>query len=163
MPRPAHALDETDRALLVALQDDCKRSLAELGLAVGLSAPSVLERVRRLEEQGVVRGYHAQVDAKKVGLDVGAFIGVGIAHPRQIAKFEARVAKMPEVIECHHVTGRHTLMLKLRTTNTDALAALIGQIRELPGVERTETMVVLATQFEHARIAVPGAPHGAKR
>src|SRR5512142_3016074 len=131
MARPAHALDDTDRALLVALQDDCKRSLAELGLAVGLSAPSVLERVRRLEEQGLVLGYHAQVAPQKVGLDIGAFIGVGIDHPRAIPKFEEKVGKMPEVLECHHVTGRHTLMLKVRTTNTESLAALIGHVREL--------------------------------
>lgn len=157
MARPAHVLDDVDRALLVALQADCKRSLAELGVAVGLSAPSVLERVRRLEEQGTVRGYHAQVDARKVGLDLGAFIGVGIDHPRAIPKFEAKVAHMPEVLECHHVTGRHTLMLKVRTENTESLASLIGKVRELPGVARTETMVVLATQVERVEVPVPGA------
>ena len=99
----------------------------------------------------------------KVGLDIGAFIGVGTDHPRAIPKLEAKLARMPEVLECHHVTGRHTLLLKVRTTNTEALAALIGRLRELPGVARTETMVVLATQLERPQVLVPGPRASAKK
>jgi Lrp/AsnC family leucine-responsive transcriptional regulator len=108
-----------------------------------------------LEEAGVVRGYHAEVSPKAVGLDIGSFIGVGIDHPRSIPGFEKHIADMPEVLECHHVTGRHTLMLKVRTADTDSLHHLISRLRELPGVARTETMVVLATQIERSRLALP--------
>ncbi len=153
-----HALDDTDRALLEALQDDCKRSLAQLGEGVGLSAPSVLERVRKLEQAGVVRGYYAVLDPRAAGLDIGAFIGVGIDRPAHIATFERAVLSMPDVLECHHVTGRHTLVLKVRTENTESLQRLISALRELPGVERTETMVVLATQMERTRVAIPKPP-----
>lgn len=162
MTRAADAtspLDTTDRTLLNALQDDCKQSLADLGGLVGLSPPAVLERVRKLEEAGLVRGYHAVLDARRLGLDIGAFIGVGIDHPRSIAKFESAVEKIPAVLESHHVTGRHTLLLKVRTQNTESLHQLIGAIRELPGVARTETMIVLATQMERQRIEIP-EPHG---
>lgn len=146
------SLDHVDRALLRALQDDCKRSLADLGAEVELSPPAVLERVRKLEEAQILTGYHASVDPRKVGLDIAAFIGVGIDHPRSIDKFEASIAAMPEVLESHHVTGRHTLLIKLRTENTESLHRLISAIRALPGVARTETMIVLATQHERQQI-----------
>ena len=148
-------LDTTDRSLLAAIQEDCKQSLAELGQLVGLSAPSVLERMRKLEEAGLVRGYHAHLDARRIGLDIGAFIGVGIDHPKRIAAFEKELAQIPDVLECHHVTGRHTLMLKVRTENTESLHKLIQQLRELPGVARTETMIVLATQMERTTLPIP--------
>jgi Lrp/AsnC family leucine-responsive transcriptional regulator len=153
--RAIPSLDEVDRALLVALQEDCKQSLAELGGKVGLSAPTVLERVRKLEQAGVVTGYHAALDPRLAGLDIGAFIGVGIDHPRSIPTFEEAVLGMPEVLECHHVTGRHTLMIKVRTENTESLHRLISSIRELPGVARTETMVVLETQLERQSLPLP--------
>jgi Lrp/AsnC family transcriptional regulator, leucine-responsive regulatory protein len=158
------SLDDVDRALLRALQDDCKRSLADLGAEVELSPPAVLERVRKLEESGILTGYHATVNPRKVGLDIGAFIGVGIDHPRSIPKFEAAILALPEVLESHHVTGRHTLLLKIRTENTESLHQLIGAIRELPGVARTETMIVLATQHERQRIPLrdPAGPAGHK-
>ena len=147
-----HELDDTDRALIAALQDDCSQSLAKLGEGVGLSAPSVLERVRKLEQSGLVRGYHASIDPRLLGLDIGAFIGVGIDHPRHIATFEAAILDIPEVLECHHVTGRHTLMLKVRTANTESVHKLIGVIREQKGVVRTETMIILGTQLERANL-----------
>jgi Lrp/AsnC family leucine-responsive transcriptional regulator len=155
MSHEQHDLDGVDRALLGLLMDDCKQSLAALGEKVRLSPPSVLERVRKLEEAGVVRGYHAEVSPKAVGLDIGSFIGVGIDHPRSIPGFEKQIADMPEVLECHHVTGRHTLMLKVRTADTGSLHTLISRLRELPGVARTETMVVLATQIERSSLALP--------
>lgn len=148
-------LDAIDRALLEALQEDCKQALAKLGERVGLSAPSVLERVRKLEQSGLVTGYHASVDPRLAGLDVGAFIGVGIDHPRSIPAFEEAVLAMPEILECHHVTGRHTLMIKVRTASTASLHKLISALRELPGVARTETMVVLETQLERQTIPLP--------
>jgi Lrp/AsnC family leucine-responsive transcriptional regulator len=149
------SLDAIDRALLRALQEDCKQPLAKLGERVGLSPPSVLERVRKLEQAGLVRGYHASLDPRLAGLDIGAFIGVGVDHPRAIAAFEASVLALPEMLECHHVTGRHTLMLKVRTTDTASLQRLISTLREVPGVERTETMVVLETQLERQSIPIP--------
>lgn len=152
---PPPTLDAIDRALLDALQDDCKQPLAKLGEQVGLSAPSVLERVRKLEQSGLISGYHAVVDPRLLGLDVGAFIGIGIDHPRSIAGFEQAVLAMPEVLECHHVTGRHTLMIKVRTQNTESLHRLISMLRELPGVARTDTMVVLETQLERQRLVLP--------
>ena len=151
-------LDEIDRRLLRALQDDCRQPLTKLGELVDLSPPAVMERVRRLEARGLIRGYNAVLDARAVGLDIAAFIGVGIDHPRHIDAFEKAAEAMPAVLESHHVTGRHTLMLKVRTRDTASLHLLISALRELPGVDRTETMIVLDTKLERQTIEIPPPP-----
>lgn len=147
-------LDSIDLALLRELQADAKMSLNRLGERVGLSAPSVMERVRKLEQAGVITGYHAQVDARRVGLDIAAFIGVSINAPPAIREFEGWVQGEPEVLECHHVTGAHTLLLKVKAHNTEALEQLISRIRSISGVERTETMVVLSTHTERTAVSL---------
>ena len=150
-----YVLDGIDRQLLGELQADSKRSLKEIGAAVGLSAPSVLERVRKLENAGVIRGYHALLDARKVGLDISAFIGVSISNPQLLSAFEEWVDSIAQVMECHHVTGGHTLLLKVKTQNTEDLEQLISRVRSMEGVASTETMVVLSTHTERVEIALP--------
>src|SRR5688500_11275629 len=147
-------LDQIDVQLLLMLQDDCTTSLAKLGQVVDLSAPSVMERIRKLEEAGIIRGYTALLDARGLGLDITAFIGVGIAYPKGIDSLAKLVADTPAVLECHHVTGTHTMLLKIKTRNTASLEQLISRIRSTEGVERTETMVVLSTLAERVRLAL---------
>lgn len=144
--------DSVDLQLLKLLQEDCKIPLAKLGEAVGMSAPSVMERIRKLEAAGVIKGYKALIDARRVGLDITAFIGVNINYPKAIDEFERSVAQIPSVLECHHVTGAHTMLLKIRTENTASLEKLISEIRATPGVDRTETMIVLSTQTERTEL-----------
>lgn len=161
-------LDGIDRQLLKELQQDSKRSLKDIGASVGLSAPSVLERVRKLESAGIIKGYQALLDARKVGLDIAAFIGVSIVTPKQLNLFEHWVESVPQVMECHHVTGGHTLLLKVKTRNTKDLEGLISRIRSMEGVATTETMVVLSTHTERAAVALPaddsnGEPRRRKR
>jgi Lrp/AsnC family leucine-responsive transcriptional regulator len=148
--------DDVDMQILGLLQKDCKMPLAKIGATVGLSAPSVIERIRKLEYGGVIIGYHARLDARRVGLDVTAFIGVAISHPRLIAEFETEVAKLADVLECHHVTGAYTLLLKVKTATTATLEQLISRVRSIDGVARTETMVVLSTHTERAQLGLDG-------
>lgn len=145
-------LDAIDLRILDLLQDNCKQSLATLGEQVQLSAPAVMERVHKLEEAGVIRGYSAVVDARALGKDVAAFIGVSLSHPRDIERFHDSLTGVPDVLESHHVTGEFTLMLKVKTRNTGTLERLIDAIRGLEGVHRTETIVVLSSQRETLRI-----------
>ncbi len=152
--RPQGECDAIDRSILSLLQDNCKRPLAAIGEKVGLSAPAVVERIHKLEEAGVITGYSALLDARRLGVDVTAFIGVASDQPRAIGDLEARVAELDEVQECHHVTGQHTLLVKVKTRNTESLEDLIERVRALPGVSRTETMVVLSTSIERMRIAL---------
>src|ERR1700724_22842 len=98
-------LEAIDLQILDLLQDQGRIPLVKLGEQVGLSSPSVIDRVKKLEDNGIITGYHASVDARKLGKDVTAFIGVSIAHPKTINLFEESVAQMPDVLECHHVTG----------------------------------------------------------
>jgi len=156
-------LDEIDAQLLEELQRDCKTPLAKLGERVGLSAPSVMERIRKLEQGGVIRSYEAVVDGRRVGLDVTAFVWVALNYPRYKGAFEEEVVRLPAVLECHHVTGGSSLLLKVRARNTAQLEGIISQLRNIDGVERTETNVVLSTQKERGPIPIPepetaGAP-----
>ncbi len=146
-------LDAIDLQIIGLLQEHGRIPLVKLGEQVGLSAPSVNERVKKLEDGGVIIGYHATVDATRLGKDVTAFIGVSIVHPKTISLFEESVALLDDVLECHHVTGQHTLMLKVKTENTSSLERLISAIRSIEGVARTETMVVLSTHTERGLIS----------
>jgi Lrp/AsnC family leucine-responsive transcriptional regulator len=158
-------LDEIDLRILGMLQDDCRASLARNGEAGWLSAPSVLERVKKLEAARVIQGYHAQLDARLLGLDVTAFIGVSTSRPEIIERIEQQLGDLDEVQECHPVTGEHTLLLKVKTANTSTLERLITRVRSLDGVARTETVVVLSTHTERSQVelypTVP--PAGGKR
>jgi Lrp/AsnC family leucine-responsive transcriptional regulator len=147
-------LDDIDVRILAALQEDCRTPLTRLGERVGLSAPSVLERIKKLEAARVVTGYHAALDARRLGLDVTAFIGVLSSSADLIERFEECITSMDEVLECHHVTGEFTLLLKVKTASTSSLERLISRIRALDGVARTETIVVLSTLAERMHLGL---------
>jgi Lrp/AsnC family leucine-responsive transcriptional regulator len=151
----AHHTDGTDSDILTLLQRDCQMSLAAIGEKVGLSAPSVLERIKKLEAMGIIRGYEAVLDARRLGLDITAFIGVGISHPNFIESFLAHVASLESVLESHQVTGSYTVLLKVKTQNTSTLGDLIAGINRIEGVTRSETTVVLSTHTERTAIVVP--------
>src|SRR5881628_2181055 len=147
-------LDDIDLRLLALLQEDCRTPLVRLGEQVGLSAPAVLERIKKLEAAQVITGYPALLDARRLGLDITAFIGVIVSHPSMIAEFERKVRAVDDVLECHHVTGGYTILLKVKTGNTSSLERLISRIRCLEGVARMETMVVLSTHTERVQLAL---------
>ena len=146
--------DDIDLRILALLQENCKLPLAKIGEKVGLSAPSVIDRIKKLEDNGVIIGYRAILNARQLGKDVTAFIGVLINHPKLIGDFERNIVQLEDVLECHHVTGQHTLLVKVKTRNTSSLEELISTIRSIEGVERTETMVVLSTHTERTQIAI---------
>lgn len=147
-------LDDIDRQILALMQENCRLPLAKIGEHVGLSAPSVMERVKKLEDGGIITAYRAVVNARLLGKDITAFIGVSTGHPHAIDRFEHEIEMLDDVLECHHVTGSHTLILKAKTRNTSSLEELISRIRAIEGVVRTETMVVLSTHTERSQIPV---------
>jgi Lrp/AsnC family leucine-responsive transcriptional regulator len=156
-------LDEIDRQILALMQENCRLPLAKIGEHVGLSAPSVMERVKKLEDGGIITAYRAVVNARLLGKDITAFIGVSTGHPHAIGRFEREIESVDDILECHHVTGSHTLILKAKTRNTSSLEELISRIRSIEGVVRTETMVVLSTHTERIQIPVVEEPPVAKR
>jgi Lrp/AsnC family leucine-responsive transcriptional regulator len=150
---PTVELDDIDRSILTLLQDDCRTPLARIGESVGLSAPAVMERIKKLEAAGFISGYRAILDARRLGLDITAFIGV-IVTSGAIDTVEQQIVALDDVLECHHVTGEYTLLLKVKTANTSSLERLISQVRSLDGVQRTETMVGLSTHTERVHLAL---------
>src|SRR6267143_1340919 len=148
-------LDSIDRKILALLQDDAKVSQAELAKAVGLTAPSVNERVRKLERSGVIRGYVALLDERKLGQDIAAFVEIFIEHPKFEAGFIEAVGDLDEVLECHHITGEFSLLLKVRVRDMAAFRRLlIEKLNSVRGVRQTRTLMVLATAKEQRRIKI---------
>ena len=145
-------LDPIDLKILSVLQSHGRCHLAELAKEVDLSSPAVMERLKKLETRGVIKGYQAVLDPKKVGKDVTAFIGVSVAHQRYIDAFSSQMARQRDVLECHHVTGDESFLLKVKTANTDSLEKLLAEIRSLEGVTRTVTKVVLSTPKETQKL-----------
>jgi Lrp/AsnC family leucine-responsive transcriptional regulator len=141
-------LDERDLAIVAALQEDARATFAEIGARAGLAASSVHDRVRRLEQAGVIRGYHAEVDPQGIGLFVTALVSVTPLDPKQPDDLPERVLEFPEVLDCHSVAGAENYVLKVRTRTTPDLEDFLRRLREKAEVQ-TRTTVVLSTPFEH--------------
>lgn len=155
-PKKTNMLDSTDIKILSILQHHGRHHLAEIAKEVELSPPAVMERVKKLESRHIIKGYHALLDAKKVGKDITAFIGVSISHQRYIESFAAHMARQADVLECHHVTGDESFILKVKTANTASLENLLAQIRSMEGVTRTVTKVALSTSKEGTILILDG-------
>ena len=140
-------LDERDLDIIAALQQDARATYTDIARRVGLSASSVHERVRKLEQGGVIRGYRAEVDPEAVGLFVTALISVLPLDPTQPDDLSERVEEFREVEDCFSVAGEANYILKVRTKTTQHLEDLIRRLREKAGVQ-TRTTVVLSTPFE---------------
>jgi len=145
-------LDQIDLKILAILQDHGRSHLADIAKEVDLSSPAVMERVKKLEAYGIIKGYQAVLDPKKMGKDVTAFIGVSVVHQRFIDDFASRMVRQHDVLECHHVTGEESFLLKVKTANTESLEKLLGEIRSVEGVTRTVTKVVLSTPKETQKL-----------
>ena len=134
-------LDTIGRKILGALQADARLSFAELGRTVNLSPPAVAERVRRMEEAGIITGYHAAVNLEEIGLPVAAFVRMQVPaerYPRLIAL----ATKLPEVLECHHVSGSDSFILKVVVPSIPHLEELISR---LSAYGSTMTSIVLSS------------------
>jgi Lrp/AsnC family transcriptional regulator, leucine-responsive regulatory protein len=151
-------VDATDHLLVQLLQADGRATQLQLAKEVGLSQPATAERIRKLEESGVITGYAAKVDAARLGKDVTAFVGVGVEHPKYFENFAKKVLAMPEVLECHRVAGPDSYLLKVKTTNTRTLDTLLVEtLRTIAGVTRTSTTIVLSSIKEETLVHVDAA------
>jgi Lrp/AsnC family transcriptional regulator, leucine-responsive regulatory protein len=121
-----NGLDEPNLRLIEELQRDARLSFAELGRRVGLSSPAVAERVARLEETGVITGYHAQVDPRALGYMLGAIVRIRPA-PRELHKVAELAQRTPEVVECHRITGEDCYFMKAYVRDVEHLEEVIDQ------------------------------------
>lgn len=147
-------MDDTDRKLLAALLADARVSYADLARQVGLSAPAVQERVRKLEREGVLLGSSARLAPARVGLGVSALVGLQQREAVDADEITAALAAVPEVEDCWFVAGDEAFVVKVRVADLEDLDRTLRVLRHVPGVTRTRTTVVLNTPFE-GRARVP--------
>jgi len=151
-------MDAIDRNILVALQENGAAGLAELAKVAGLSVSATAERVKRLEERGTIRGWRADLDPSAIGCPLLAFVFVSMRPGREENAFRIAMRAAEPVLECHHVTGAWTFLLKLRLPDLSALERFVAdQVRGQPGVERTETILAITSAKETAILPVAEA------
>jgi Lrp/AsnC family leucine-responsive transcriptional regulator len=140
-------VEETDRAILTALAGDGRQSYTDLAERVGLSVSAVHQRVRRLEQRGVIRGYAARLDHEALGLPLSAFVAIRPIDPSQPDDAPDRLAGLPEIEACYSVAGEDFYLLLVRVASPADLERLLQEIRRAANVS-TRTTVVLSTPYE---------------
>jgi Lrp/AsnC family leucine-responsive transcriptional regulator len=147
-------LDDLDLRLLYALQRNARSTFAELAGLVGLGTSAVHERVKRLEHRGYLKGYAARLDARKLGIELAAFVGVYTTADVSYDAFHDSVAALPEVCEVHSVAGEESFVLKVLTRSTSHLDDFLSRLKAIHGIARTKTTIVLSTPFDREGIAL---------
>jgi len=145
-----HLLDETDIKILNHLQANGRAQRNSIAEIVHLSVPSVSERMRKLEEKGLISSYNAILNAKKFNFDITAFIFVEVDGSERYTGFVDHISNHPEVLECHSITGDGSHILKVRTKNTESLEKFLSLVQTWDGVTRTRSNIVLST-FKETR------------
>jgi Lrp/AsnC family leucine-responsive transcriptional regulator len=149
-------IDATDLHILELLQKNARETQAEIARAVGLAPSAVLERVRKLEARGTVRGYTAQIDPRALGLGLLAFVAVRSEESGAENRIAQALSEHPEVLEVHHVAGDDCYLIKVRARDAEHLGQLLRtRFARIPGVRSTRTTIVLETVKETSQLALP--------
>ncbi|MBS4033371.1 MAG: Lrp/AsnC family transcriptional regulator [Ignavibacterium sp.] len=147
-------LDDIDIKILNILQKSGRTKRNKIAEEVGLSIPSVSDRLNKLEEKGIIEGYYAKLSKKAFGYDIMAFIVVIMDSSKHYKNLITKVEKIPEIIECHSVLGEGSHMLKTIVKNTESLEKLLSEIQSWTGVMATKTTFVLSSIKESTEIAI---------
>ena len=143
-------MDHIDKQLLIMLQEDARVPLKKLAQKVYLSSPAVAARIARLEKQGIIKGYHTDIDWLKLGYHIMAFINLEVA-PAQKTDFYPFIQDCPNVMECNCVTGNYSMLIKVCFQSTMDLDAFIGDVQKFG---KTSTQIVFSTAVEHRGIQI---------
>lgn len=151
-------MDATDTTILTILQDNARTSNAEIARQIGMAPSGVLERIRKLEAKGLIRGYQAHIDPHPLGLGLLAFVAVRSDERLSEQQTGEQLAAMPEVQEVHHIAGEDCFLVKVRAPDTEALGRILRErFGAIPSVRSTRTTIVLSTLKETARLPLPPA------
>ncbi len=153
-----YKLDQIDRKILEILQNNAKITNAQLSKEVGLSPAPTLERVKKLEQTGIIESYHAKLDPAKIGLGVSTFVHVGLkGHNKEnIEVFLSAIRNIDEIIECHHVTGTGDFVLRVIAKDiTSYQRLMLEKVSEIPVVDNLQSMVILSTFKEKKSMPLP--------
>jgi Lrp/AsnC family leucine-responsive transcriptional regulator len=138
-------LDETDIQILKTLQKDARESASHIAEKVNVSVPTVIERIRKLQENGVILGFQTAIDPSSIGLDVSAIITIISGSSQYYKEVTIAAEETPEVVQCFSTTGNGSHMLYVVTKNSNTLEELLRKIQSWPGVARTETQIILSS------------------
>jgi len=147
-------LDDIDRQILDLLQRDARMTNAAIAAEVGLTAPSVFERVRKMEQRGVIQGYTINIDPAALGKSMTAFIRLTAAFDDRYDAGIKAISEDPDVLECYNVAGEDCLVLKIKCGSPSDLESLLGRIRSRLTVQRSVTMIALRALKENAPLNV---------
>lgn len=146
-------MDDLDVKALSILCDNGRVSWSDLAHQLNLSAPAAAERVHKLEERGIIRGYTAVLDPAALGYGLSAFVAITLGKIKYRKSFLRTIKKLPEVLECHQVAGEEDFLLKVLVRDIAHLNALVGDsLRSIDGVQRSKTTVVLSTVKESTSV-----------
>ncbi|MCJ7835633.1 Lrp/AsnC family transcriptional regulator [Cuneatibacter sp. NSJ-177] len=145
-------MDRIDKKLLRLLQENARYSLKQLSEKVFLSSPAVAARIQKLEDDGIISGYHADISLDKMGYHITAFINLEMT-PKQKAEFLPFISRVPNVIECNTVSGNYSMLMKVSFPSTTDLDVFIGQLQKFG---HTETQIVFSVPVPHRGIVVTG-------
>ncbi|WP_100447410.1 Lrp/AsnC family transcriptional regulator [Glycomyces xiaoerkulensis] len=148
-------MDEIDQTIVNLLRTDGRTSYAELARRVGLTAPSVQDRVSKLEKNGVITGYQAVVDPETVGLGITALIGIIPDNSADHLEICDKLRAIPQIESCYFLAGVECYQLKVRVPKMADLEKLIHQVSAIPGVAQTRTTITLSTKWEDRPQPVP--------
>ena len=146
-------IDDTDRRILTILQNNARTPNAEIARQIGMAPSGVLERIRKLEERGVICGYEPRLNAKALGMGLVAYVSVRADERVGGEETGELLAAIPEVLEVHHIAGEDCYLVKVRTADTEALGALLRErVGTIPTVRSTRTTIVLGTIKDDTRL-----------
>lgn len=142
-------IDDYDKIILNSLSKDARMPLKEIGINCGLSATAVHQRIRKMEDNGVIKGAKLLVDPSKLGFTTMAFIGVYLERAGMYKEVSSKLEEFEEVVECSYTTGQYSLITKVYCTdNIHLMKLLSNKIQTIPGVSRTDTLICLDHSFE---------------
>ena len=147
-------LDTIDIDIIETLQKAGRTKRGELADQVGLSIPTISERLLKLEQHGIIKGYHAVLDPRKLGLEVTAYIFLVSESSLHYPDVIERAVKKEEILECHAITGEGSHLLKVRVANMSRLERLLSEVQSWPGVKNTTTDIVLSTAKETSDLSL---------
>lgn len=148
--------DSTDRMILSLLQENARTSNAEIARTIGIAPSGVLERIRKLEQRGIIKGYHASIDPEALGQGLTAFVRMRTGFNDEHSTAVETLAAMPEVLEIHETAGDDCLMLKIRVADMKAYSEFLNsRIRKVPQIRDTSTTMVINTVKEAPEVIIP--------
>lgn len=154
-----YSLDDVDRKILGYLIDNARMPFLEIARECGISGAAIHQRVKKLEESGVIDGSRLKVSPRALGFDVCAFVGVQLAQPDLRETAIKGIEAITEVVECHFITGRNTMLLKMFCLNNEHLMnVLVNVIQKIPGVSHTETFISLDQPFPAREVHIIATP-----